>query len=110
MDDNERAEEYRDKYFEQKFDQVFGYLKSIKHQTTKINGSVTALQKRMYAIEQIQYSCPVHQLKDEVNEVKQHTEVVRFFAKHPNWARVIGIAFVASIIFNIGILIYRFIQ
>ena len=111
MDSNEeRAEEYRDKYFEEKFDGVHKVLNSILYQTKKTNGNVTQLQKRMYAVERIQQTCPVERVSDEINEVRKETEVIRFFSKHPNWGRALTATFLISIVINIGLILFQVIK
>lgn len=77
-------------------------IKYVKEQTTKTNGSVANLLKRMHDVEVTQSSCPAEDFK----EYKKDMEVTHFFTKHPNILRYTLIGMFMVNVLLAGLLIY----
>ena len=89
------ADKYRDLYIEEKFlnvhksinkldddmNEIKGGVKEIIAHVKKTNGRVTTLEIN-------HEKCPVLEIKDNVGKLKKETEVVRFFCKHPQIAKL----------------------
>ena len=104
------ADEYKDLYFEEKFNNIDEKLDTMLNLLgTKASSSfVNSLEGRMRIIENNHTACPLHsividikQLKDDRDTLMDITEEIRFYKKKPNQFKILIIGFVVLIFVNI---------
>ena len=85
-------------HFAENIGEVNGKLDLILGQTSKTNGHVAELFKRMNSIEKSQAACPVNDLVIQVGKISDETEVPRFYARYPKLLKLTKAAVLAMLI------------
>ena len=96
--------DYKEKYFEEKFDRVFNELGEIKQGVKKTNGSVARAFKEINEIREQHNLCNIGSVEKKVDILMEETSTARYFGRNKGVAVTVATAFLVSIFLNVALI------